>query len=150
MKQILGMKRKSLAHSFAAILLGSASLVPALVPITSANMDAIVQTAGGVSYVSGGVGTASIDRLSSLAGDFNLKLVFALKSGEYVNGVRVAIADAAGKTLLDTTSQGPWFFTKLPVGDYQIVATFAGNAEKRTIAVGTEKLKTIDFRWGSE
>jgi hypothetical protein len=36
------------------------------------------------------------------------------------------------------------------VGKYQIVATFAGNAEKRTIAVGAEKLKTVDFRWGSE
>jgi outer membrane murein-binding lipoprotein Lpp len=129
-----------------AILLGAASLVP----VANANSDEIVQTAGGVSYVSGGVGTASIDRLSSLARDFNLKLVFALKSGEYVSGVRVAIADAAGKTLLDTTSEGPWFLTKLPVGNYRIVATFAGNAEKRTIAVGAAKLRTIDFRWGSE
>ena len=146
MKPILRMKRKSLAHSFAAILLGSASLVP----VASANSDAIVQTAGGVSYVSGGVGTDSIDRLNSLASDFNLKLVFALKSGEYVSGVRVAIADAAGKTLLDTTSEGPWFLTKLPVGNYQIVATFAGNAVKRQVAVGAAKLRTIDFRWASE
>ena len=146
MKRILGMKRKSLAHGFAAILLGSALLVP----VAIANSDVIVQTAGGVSYVSGGVGTESIDRLSSLAGDFNLKLVFALKSGDYVSDVKVSIADAAGKTLLDTTSEGPWFLTKLPVGKYQIVASFAGKAEKRTIAVGAEKLKTIDFRWASE
>ena len=130
----------------AAILLGAASLVP----VANASSDAIVQTAGAVSYVSGGVGTDSIDRLNSLAGDFNLKLVFALKSGAYVSDVRVAITDAAGKTLLDTTSEGPWFLTRLPVGKYQIVATFAGNAEKRTIAVGAEKLKTIDFRWASE
>jgi hypothetical protein len=129
-----------------AILLGAASLVSA----ADANSDESVQTAGGVSYVSGGVGSASIDRLSSLAKDFNLKLVFALKSGDYVSGVKVTIADAAGKTLLDTTSEGPWFLTKLPAGNYQIVATLAGNAEKRTIAVGAEKLKTIDFRWGSE
>ena len=129
-----------------AILLGAASLVP----VANANSDESVQTAGGVSYVSGGVGTDSIDRLSSLTRDFNLKLVFALKSGDYVSDVRVAIADAAGKTLLDTTSEGPWFLAKLPVGKYQIVATFAGKAEKRTIAVGAEKLKTIDFRWSSE
>ena len=146
MKRILGMKSKSLAHSFAVILLGSASLVP----LASANSDAIVQTAGGVSYVSGGVGTDSIDRLSSLAGDFNLKLVFALKSGAYVSDVRVAIADAAGKTLLDTTSEGPWFLAKLPVGNYQIVATFAGNAVKRQVAIGGAKLRTADFRWASE
>jgi hypothetical protein len=137
---------KSLAHGLAAILLSSVSLFP----VASANNDAIVQATGGVSYVSGGVGTDSIDRLGSLAGDFNLKLVFALKSGAYVSDVRVAIADAAGKTLLDATSEGPWFLTRLPVGNYQIVATFAGNAVKRQVAVGTEKLKTIDFRWASE
>src|ERR1700686_3310701 len=130
----------------AAIMLSTASLVP----ITNANSDEIVQTNGGVSYVSGGVGSASIDRLNALARDFNLKLVFAAKSGDYVSGVKVTIADAAGKTLLDTTSEGPWLLTKLPVGKYQIVATLAGNAEKRTIAVGAEKLKTIDFRWGAE
>ena len=146
MKRILGMKSKSLAHGFAAIVLGSALLVP----VASADSDAIVQNAGGVSYVSGGVGTESIDRLSSLAGDFNLKLVFALKSGEYVSDVKVSIADAAGRTRLDTTSEGPWLLTKLPMGKYQIVASFAGKAEKRTIAVGAGKLKTIDFRWASE
>ena len=115
-----------------AILLGAASLVL----VANANSDEIVQTAGGVSYVSGGVGTASLDRLSSLSRDFNLKLVFALKSGDYVSDVKVTIANAAGKTLLDTMSEGPWFFTKLPMGNYQIIATFAGNAEKRTIALG--------------
>jgi hypothetical protein len=145
MKRIPETKGKSFALGFAAVLLGWA----ALVPVANADSDAIVQTAGGLSYVSGGVGTDSIDRLTSLAGDFNLKLVFALKSGAYLSGVRVAIADAAGKTLLDTTSEGPWFLTKLPVGNYQIVATFEGNAVRRNIAVGAAKLRTIDFRWAS-
>lgn len=146
MKRIFGMKRKFLAHSFTAILLGSASLLPA----AGADNDAIVQTAGGVRHVSGGIGTESRDRLSSLAGDFNLKLVFALKSGDYVSDVRVAIADAAGKTLLDTTSEGPWFLARLPAGNYQIVATLSGNAVKRQVALGAAKLRTIDLRWASE
>ena len=146
MKRIPGMKSKSLAHSFAAILLGFA----ALVPVAGAAGDAIVQTTGGVSYASGGVGAESRDRLNSLVGDFNLKLVFATTSGEYVSGVRVAIANAAGKTLLDTTSEGPWFLARLPVGNYQIVATFADKPVRRQVAVGAAKLSTIDFRWGSE
>lgn len=58
--------------------------------------------------------------------------MFALKSGEYVSSV--GVADAAGKMLLDTTSEAPWFLARLPVGNHQIVATFAGNAEKRTVA----------------
>ena len=140
------MKIKALAHGLAAILLGSALLVL----VASADSDVVVQTAGGVSYVSGGVGTDSIDRLNSLASDFNLKLVFALQTGNYVSGVKVTIADAGGKTLLDTTSEGPWFLAKLPVGNYQIVATFAGKAERRTVSVGAEKLETIELRWASE
>ncbi len=137
---------KLFATAVVSILLGAASLVP----VANASSDESVQTAGGVSFVSGGVGTDSTDRLSSLAKDFNLKLVFALKSGDYVSDVKVTIVDAAGKTVLDTTSEGPWFLTLLPVGNYKILATFAGKAEKRTIAVGADKLKTIDFRWASE
>ena len=129
-----------------AILLSAA----ALVPVANASSDDSVQTAGGVSFVSGGVGKGSIDRLSSLARDFNLKLVFALKSGDYVSAVKVTIADAAGKTVLDTTSEGPWFLAKLPAGSYQVKATFEGNAVNRKITVDAAKLATIDFRWGSE
>lgn len=151
MKRTPGMKRKSLAHSLVAILLvSSAFLLSAQLPTASAQGDAIVRKAGGVSYVSGGVGTDSIDRLNSLAGDFNLKLVFALKSGAYVSDVGVVIADAAGKTLLDTTSNGPWFLARLPAGNYQVVATLAGNAVKRRVAVGAAKLTTLDLRWASE
>jgi hypothetical protein len=142
MKRITGLKNKALA----VIVLGSALFAaPA-----SAQSDAVVRTAGSVSYVSGGVGTDSIERLNSLARDFNLKLVFALNSGAYVSDVGVVIADAAGKTVLDTTSEGPWLLTRLPAGNYHIVATFAGNPVKRQVAVGSAALSTIDFRWATE
>ena len=152
MKRNIGMKNQSLAHSFAVILLGTAFLASAPAPIARANSDdAVVQkTAGGVPYVSGGVGTDSIDRLNSLASEFNLKLVFALTSGSYVSDVKVAIADATGRTVLDTTSDGPWLLTRLPAGNYQVVATLSGNAVKRQVAVGAAKLRTVDFRWTSE
>ena len=146
MKRISGIKRKSLAHTVAAIMLGFGSLVSAAGPDT----DVIVKTAGAVSYVSGGIGMESRARLDSLSRDFNLKLVFASASGEYLSGVRVTVADAAGRTLLDATSEGPWFLAKLPAGTYQIVATSTGKAQKRQIAVGRAGLATIDFRWASE
>ena len=145
MKRIPGMKYKSLAQCFAATLLGLASLAP----VAGAN-DAIIQTTGGVTYVSGGVGLESIDQLTALSRDFNLKLVFALNSGVYVSDVKVAIADAAGRPLLNATSDGPWFLTKLPAGNYQIAATFAGTAVTRRVAVGAANLSTVDMRWASE
>ena len=147
MTRIPGMKNQSFTYGLAAILLGVASLVP----VAGANSDdASFGTAGGVSYVSGGVGTDSIDRLSSLAGDYNLKLVFALNSGNYLSGVEVAITDAAGNSMLNTTSDGPWFLTKLPAGNYRIVATLSGNAVNRQVTVGAAGLRTVDFRWASE
>jgi hypothetical protein len=146
MNRIAKMNNKFLPHRIAAFLLASASLFFG----TAAHGTDIVQNVGGVSYVSGGVGTESLDRLNALAGDFNVKLVFALKSGEYLTDVRVAIADAAGKTVIDTASEGPWFLIKLPAGDYQIVATISGKTEKRHVAVGSAILQTIDFRWATE
>jgi len=129
-----------------ALLLASA----ALVPVAYTADEEAVRSSGGISYVSGGVGAASTDRLSALAKDFNLKLVFALKSGDYVSGVDVTIADAAGKTLLKANSEGPWFLTRLPAGNFKIAATLDGKTETRTVAVGAEKLRTVDFRWAGE
>ena len=129
-----------------ALLLASATLVP----VAYTADEEAVRSSGGISYVSGGVGAASTDRLSALAKDFNLKLVFALKSGDYVSGVDVTIADAAGKTLLKAKSEGPWFLTRLPAGNFKIAATLDGKTETRTVAVGAEKLRTVDFRWAGE
>lgn len=112
--------------------------------------EAIMQTAGNVPYVSGGIGIDSIGRLESMASQFNVKLVFASKSGEYLSDVKVTISDAAGKVVLDTLSDGPWLMTKLRPGQYQIVATYGGNVEKRALAVGAVKLTTADFRWRSD
>lgn len=131
----------------AALVLGTAALVPA----ANAAGDEVVQLSGYVSYVSGGVGLTSIDRLNAISRDFNLKLVFALKSGDYIDGVNVTIANSAGKTLVDAASEGPWFLTKLPAGNYQIVATFAGKPERRAVSVGAGKLRTVAFfRWAAE
>jgi hypothetical protein len=140
------MKRKRLGHgAIAAILLLAAPFLS-----FAADADGVVQRAGDIPYVSGGVGAESMDRLNRVVGDFNLKLVFAAKSGSYLNDVRVAISDGKGKELLSKTSQGPWFLVKLPAGKYRIVATFGGNAERREITIGAEKLATIDFRWASD
>ena len=145
MKPTHGMTRKFMAGSFAAFLVGTLSLTPSV----NASEDAVVQTVGSVAYVSGGVGTESIDRLNALAADFNLKLVFALTSGEYVSGTRVVIADAIGRTLLEATAEGPWFLARLPNGNYQVVATLADKALNRQISVGPGKIRTVDFRWNS-
>ena len=147
MQLVKNINNGMMARGFAALLLGSTMLLSAGHAISA---DATLQSAGGISHVSGGIGADSIAKLESLTKDFNLELVFALQSGNYVADVQVVIADAKGKTLLGATSAGPWFLAKLPAGSYQIVATFAGNAVKRTVTVGTANLQTVDFRWATE
>lgn len=137
---------KPLISCIAAILLSSASFAC----LAQAGNDGVVQTAAGVSYVSGGVGADSIARLDSLVKDFNVKLVFALKSGNYVSDVKVMVTDSAGKTRVDAISQGPWFLIRLPAGSYQIAATFEGRGIKQKVDIGSAKLKTMDFRWDAE
>ena len=144
MKPMSALKNKLLACSLAAVLLGSAA------PVLAADVEPVIQGAGNVTYVSGGVGDESINRLTAMANEFNVKLVFARTSGEFVSGVAVKITDAGGRSVVDARSDGPWFLARLPVGHYQIVASLGGKAEKRQIDVGASKLSTIDFRWAPE
>jgi hypothetical protein len=144
--RVFGARRRPVPNLLAAALLSSALLVP----VTSASGAETIQTVGNISYVSGGVGTESQDRLNSLTKEFNLKLVFAMKSGGYVSGARVTLADAGGKTLLDTSSEGPWLLVKLPSGRYRVMATLSGKTIERKTAVNAANLKTLDFRWSSE
>ena len=106
----------------------------------------MVHQAGGLPYVSGGVGEESLQQLKDHVSEFNLKLVFAMTSGSYLSDVRVAIADAKGKTLLEATSDGPWFLAKLPGGRYRVVASYAGKAIERSIAVDAKALKTVEWQ----
>lgn len=112
--------------------------------------ETVVRSGNGISYVSGGVGDDSMERLGAITGQFNLKLVFALKSGSYLSGVDVSIMDAAGKTLLAVTADGPLLLVSLPKGRYRIVATVADTPVRREVVIGTAPLKTVDFRWARE
>ncbi len=136
---------KFITASAIALLLGTLAATPAAL----AADEALVKSENGVSFVSGGVGDTSSDRLKSLAKDFNLKLLFALKSGEYVSDVNVTIANSAGKTLVNTMSEGPLFLAKLPAGNFKIVATLGSKSETRTVSVGNQ-MRTVDFRWATE
>jgi hypothetical protein len=131
----------------AAMLMGSALLLP----IAGIGAENAVHTAGAVTYVSGGVDDASLDALKANVQKYDLKLVFALKSGAFMSGVKVAISDAKGNPVLDATSDGPWFLAKLPAGSYRVVATSSsGMAITQQAAVAATGLKTLDFRWASE
>jgi len=101
---------------------------------------------GEVKYLVGGVGKEERDYMNSLASNYNLKLVFAVASREYLSDVRVVVQDTNGKTYLNTTADGPWVMAKLPEGEYIIQATVGGETLVRKRKVG-KGLELVYFHW---
>jgi len=127
---------RSTTRLAAALLLGS------FVTATCAQEPAAIH------YASGGVGLNSQEELTSRQDEFSLKLIFAEKiTGSYLADVGVSITDASGATVLEATSDGPWFFAKLPKGVYHVTATFQGVAQTTRVSVPVSGLKVEYLRW---
>jgi len=133
--------------SFAAAVLAAIALLPSG---AGARSEEVLTAPSGVTYVSGGAGTEAVDRLRSMEPEFNLKMVFALSSGEYLADVKVQVVDAANRLVLDTSTEGPWLLVRLPAGNYQVNASYRRANEHRAVAVGPSSLKTLEFRWPAE
>jgi len=106
------------------------------------------KTSDGIAYVSGGIGIEERGALSALAKtkEYNLKLEFIMISGQYTSGATVMIQDASGKTVLQAESDGPWFYAKLPPGDYTFTAALGD--QKRVQRLSVEKrLQALKFYW---
>ncbi len=99
-------------------------------------------TSHGVKYMTGGVGINERSAMDRMAKGYDLKLVFAEPSRPYLASVKVEIQDNRGEKLIETNSGGPWFFAKLPDGQYTVTATHAGKKEVRRLEVG-QNLQTV-------
>src|SRR5436305_956162 len=124
-------------------LLRTAAYVAAFFGVIGAG-NAAAQNGGGtvqqhtqneVTYVSGGVGEEQQEQMQQLAQQgYTLKLVFAEKgTGAYVADVRVIVADANGRTLLDTVADGPAFYARVPEGDYRVTVEYRGTRQTRRV-----------------
>jgi hypothetical protein len=103
--------------------------------------------AGEAAVVSGGIGLDEREALAAKARDHNVKLVFALSSGEYLSDVDVEISGAGGRQVVAHRAGGPWMFAKLPPGDYTVRASVDGNTQTRKVSVGKQGQKVVNFLW---
>ena len=131
-------------HEALALVLISLALFAA--PTLAADEPQVRQS-GRVSYVSGGVSEEGRDQILSIGRDFNLKLVFATRSGAYLSGVAVAIIDGRGQQLLDAKADGPLFYAKLPTGRYLIEASASGVKLHESVDVAAQGQRTVNLRW---
>jgi hypothetical protein len=104
--------------------------------------------AADVPYVSGGIGADEREQLRAKEGEYNLKIVTAETSGDYLARVRVVIESAANERLVDTTLDGPILLARVPPGSYTITATAGSESHTQTVTVPAAALQQVDFRWG--
>jgi hypothetical protein len=102
-----------------------------------------------VSYLSGGVGADSREELLAKEKEYNLKIVAAETSGDYLAGVQVVIQSARKEQVLDATMEGPILLAKLAPGRYTVTAVSDGQTLTRTVTVPAQGLGRVDFRWGT-
>lgn len=106
-----------------------------------------IQTENGISYVSGGVGDLSQQAMKQLARDFNLRLSFAVKQGDYLADIPVSIKDRRGNTVLETVSPEPLFYAHLKPGRYTVTASANGVTRTRQVNIGARSPAVVHFAW---
>lgn len=101
----------------------------------------------GIRYVSGGIGVSEREELNTLADQFNLRLLFAVQTGNYLADIRVNITNARGETVLNAKSEGPWFFAQLPPGAYTVDVDAMGRTQGQPVRINSGRQSRLNFFW---
>ena len=106
------------------------------------------QTASGIVYRTGGIGTDEAAAFKKVETDYPLVLEFIGKNAEYLADVNVTVAKAhGGQKIFETTATGPFLMAKLSPGKYRVSAEFMGKREQRLIEVPAKGTAHALFRW---
>ena len=100
-----------------------------------------------VPYISGGVGSDSREELLAKESEYNLKVIVAATSGDYLANVQIVIDSARNERVLDATMDGPILLAKLAPGTYMIRATSDAQPQTRSVTIPAQGLRQVDFRW---
>ena len=106
-----------------------------------------VKTYQGIPYISGGVGEEERDLLQTQRQEYNVKLTFAAKAGNYLSEIPISIVDSQGKKVFEAVAEGPWLYTKLPPGTYSVIAQADGQTHQRQVQVNQQHLAQVQFSW---
>ena len=107
----------------------------------------VAAPAADLPYISGGVGFDEREELLAKEKEYNLKVIVAEKSGDYLADVKVVIESGKKERVFDTTMEGPILLVKLPPGTYTIKATSGRETLTETVTVPAQGLRHAMFRW---
>ena len=103
----------------------------------------------GVKYITGGVGDEQAANMERLFGEYSFKLVNVRNDGDgaYVAKVKTTVKNKAGKTVVKTTTDGPWLIADLQPGSYTLNAKFNGQTQNRTINIVENGHERLVLKW---
>lgn len=105
-----------------------------------------------VSYVTGGIGKDERTAIEASKADYNLYVLSASTSGEFVGDTRVVITrtGAAETEEVLNVESGPLLYVRLPAGSYKLVASLGDVTKEQTFTVNAKgKASTIRLNWKS-
>lgn len=80
------------------------------------------------------------------APDEGIKLVFFIRSGNFLADIKVSVKDQSGQELVNTVSTGPWLILALPDGNYSVVAERSNGAiQSLVISVDSNGAREFGF-----
>lgn len=141
------MKKRIVAVAAVAAALGASGAWAQRAPAPETVPQPGVREYQGVHYLTGGIGEEERAEILGQAREFNLKLVFAEKSGDYLSDVRVVVATPGGRKVLEATADGPWFFAKLPPGEYRVTVSANGQEQTHSAVVPATGQRELSFYW---
>jgi len=108
---------------------------------------------GAVKYITGGIGYDEAEAMRQAVGRYPLAIELAARAAPrdvYLADVQVAIRDRSGKTVLATTTQGPFLLASLPPGRYTIDAETGGASQQKSVTVSSGLHQRVLFEFPAD
>ena len=109
-----------------------------------------VQKSGAVEYLSGGIGKDESTAFEAESRAWPLAIQFAVTGGQraqFASDVQVTVRDAAGRTVLETASNGPFLLLRVAPGRYDVEASLQGVVKHRKVSVRKGASTKVMLAW---
>jgi predicted RNA-binding protein YlxR (DUF448 family) len=108
------------------------------------------QHSEGIAYISGGVGQEESDAILAEAKQWPVLLELSqLENGRgvWIFGAQINIATKSQKVIFNAKADGPYMLINLTPGDYQLVASYLGAQQTRSLTVKADSSQKISIFW---
>lgn len=110
-----------------------------------------VQQAGGITYISGGIGDDESDAIQAEAKKWPLMLQFSQIDqkgwGSWISGVNVKIFNSQKQEILNVVCDGPFLLLGLKPGTYVIDATYEGVSQQKNVIMKLGPPESLSIYW---